>query len=86
MRKTRWSNLFGDVLAVGTVSTIAVSAKHMAKKYGYKYKGFSVNGWYLLDYASNKFLGDGTKLEEKITSMLSKNKNEDSDKNEIAQK
>ena len=26
MRKNRWSNLFGDILAIGTVSTVALSA------------------------------------------------------------
>ena len=49
MRKNRWSNLFGDILAIGTVSTVALSAKHVAKKYGQKYKGISINGLYLLD-------------------------------------
>lgn len=59
MRKNRWSNLFGDILAIGTVSTVALSAKHVAKKYGQKYKGISINGLYLLDYAAGRIFGDG---------------------------
>ena len=64
MRKNRWSNLFGDILAIGTVSTVALSAKHVAKKYGQKYKGISINGLYLLDYAAGRIFGDGAKAQE----------------------
>ena len=71
MRKNRWSNLFGDILAIGTV---ALSAKHVAKKYGQKYKGISINGLYLLDYAAGRIFGDGAKAQEKLLALLSKNK------------
>ena len=66
MRKNRWSNLFGDILAIGTVSTVALSAKHVAKKYGQKYKGVSINGLYLLDYAAGRIFGDGAKAQKKL--------------------
>ena len=62
MRKNRWSNLFGDILAIGTVSTVALSAKHVAKKYGQKYKGVSINGLYLLDYAAGRISAMGQRL------------------------
>ena len=71
MRKNRWSNLFGDILAIGTVSTVALSAKHVAKKYGQKYKGISINGLYLLDYAAGRIFGDGAKLRTSCLQLLS---------------
>ena len=74
MRKNRWSNLFGDILAIGTVSTVALSAKHIAKKYGQKYKGVSINGLYLLDYAAERIFGDVAKGQGKLLSLLNKNK------------
>ena len=74
MRKNRLSNLFGDILAIGTVSTVALSAKHVAKTYGQKYKGISINGLYLLDYAAGRIFGDGAKAQEKLLALLSKNK------------
>ena len=78
MRKNRWSNLFGDILAIGAVSTVALSAKHVAKKYGQKYKGISINGINLLDYAAGRIFGDGSKAQDKLFALLSKNK-KDSD-------
>ena len=72
MRKNRWSNLFGDILAIGTVSTVALSAKHVAKKYGQKYKGISINGLYLLDYAAGRIFGDGAKAQEKLLRFSTK--------------
>ena len=38
MKKNRWSNLFGTVLAGATVGTVAIVSKKMAKKYGQKPK------------------------------------------------
>lgn len=61
-------------MAIGTVSTVALSAKHVAKKYGQKYKGVSINGLYLLDYAAGRIFGDGAKAQEKLLALLSKNK------------
>lgn len=70
MRKKKWCNFFGDVLAVGAVSSVYIAANHKAKKYGQKYKGFSVDKWYLLNYAANKFIGDGTNIAEKFGKMM----------------
>lgn len=74
MSKKKWCNFFGDVLALTTVTTVYVAANHKAKKYGQKYKGFSIDKWYLLDYAANKFIGDGTKAAEKVGKMLAQTK------------
>lgn len=74
MSKTKWYNFFGDVLAVATVSSVSIAANHTAKKYGQKYKGYTIDKWYLLDYAANKFIGDGTNAADKIGKMLAKRK------------
>lgn len=76
MKKNKWSNLFGDTLAIGTVAVVAFSSKHVAKKYGQKFSGISIDKWYLVDYAFNKFLGDGTKLNNRLNDFIEKSKGE----------
>lgn len=70
MNKKKWCNFFGDICAIATVSSVYIAANHKAKKYGQKYKGFSIDKWYLIDYAANKFIGDGTNIAEKVGKMM----------------
>lgn len=59
MRKNKWSNFFGTILAGGTVASVAITANHLAKKYGEKpnkTKLYEVSTGKIITYAIDKFL------------------------------
>lgn len=75
MKKNRWSNLFGTVLAGATVGTVAIVSKKMAKKYGQKPKtqkllDTSVNN--IINAAVDTFLNTDSEKIEQIAELFEK--------------
>lgn len=62
MRKQKWSNFYGTVLAGVTLECVALCVKHVRKKYGEKPHGFSVNYQGIAEYAFDKFVLNNDKL------------------------
>lgn len=73
MKKGKWANLFGTVLAGAAVGTVAVASKKMAKKYGQKPKtekliDTSVNN--LINAAVDTFLNTDSEKINQITDLF----------------
>lgn len=62
MRKQKWSNFYGTVLAGITLECVALCVKHVRKKYGERRSGFSVDYQGIAEYAFDKFVLNNGKL------------------------
>ena len=57
MRKTKWLNLQGSVLAATTLAAVAAGARHVQRKYaGKKSSLFTFDKEYLTNYAFERFV------------------------------
>lgn len=63
MRKTKWLNLQGSVLAASTLAVVAASVLHVEKKYGGKKSSLiSFDKEYLTNYAFDRLILDNDKV------------------------
>ncbi len=56
MRKTKWLNFQGAVLAGTTLLVTAAASRHVQKKYGEKYSAFRADLSHLAGYAFDKLV------------------------------
>ena len=70
MRKQKWTNFGGTLLAVGTLAGVFACAKHVQKKYGEKPAGFSLDYKGLFEYAFDKFVLNNEKTLDFIGTKL----------------
>jgi len=75
MKKGRWANLFGTVLAGATVGTVYAVSKKMTKKYGQKVKTqklFDINVGSLVNSAVDTFLDTDNEKINQIVELFEK--------------
>lgn len=70
MRKQKWTNLKGTLLAGGALAGVWACAKHVQKKYGERPSGFSVDYKGVAEYAFQKFILNNEKVLDLIGSKL----------------
>lgn len=73
MKKSKWANLFGTVLAGATVGTVAVASRKMAKKYGQKPKTqklFDTGINQIINAAVDTFLDTDSDKIDKIIDLI----------------
>ena len=76
MRKTKWLNLQGSVLAATTLAAVAAGARHVQRKYaGKKSSLFTFDKEYLTNYAFERFVLDNDKVTNFINSHLGQTEN-----------
>ena len=85
MRKGKWANCFGAVCAAGTLGTIAVASRHLAKKYGQKInneKIINLDMNKIINLGIDKFLKtDDDELLNKVDFLLNKENPEEAQGN-----
>lgn len=62
MKKQKWSNFFGAVLAGTTLECVSLCVKHVRKKYGEKRGRLTVDYQGIAEYAFDKFVLNNDKL------------------------
>lgn len=71
MKKTKWTNFAGSVLATATLGVVAASSNHVRKKYGQsKEHLFLSDLQYLGNYALDRFVFNNEKTLEWLDARL----------------
>lgn len=71
MKKTKWANFAGSVLATATLGVVAASSNHVRKKYGQsKEHLFLSDLQYLGNYALDRFVFNNEKTLEWLDARL----------------
>ncbi len=71
MRKTKWSNFAGSVLATATLGVVAASSNHVRKKYGQSKEHLFVSDLeYLGNYALERYVFNNEKVIDWLDARL----------------